>query len=202
MGMVGHGRTPAVEHGGDADARAEVFRVGGNRQQCLGRCLEQKVVDHRLVLIGDVGDWAWECEDEVEVADWQELGLARGEPVPRRGTLALGAVPVAAGVVGDRRVLAVLAACDVAAERHRSAALDRAHHLELAEADVTGVGGTPCGPVVAEDVRDIQGGTGRGRDGGYVAGSAFLPLLAPLGGWDRRSSGLSMLAIMPVATRV
>ena len=58
----------------------------------------------------------------------------------------------------------VLAARDVPAERHRSAALDGAHHLELAEADVTGVGGTPGGPVVAEDVRDLQCWAGQGRD--------------------------------------
>src|ERR687897_3643267 len=68
------------------------------------------------------------------------------------------------GVVGDLGMGTVLAASDVAAERHRSAALDGAHHLELAEADVTGVGGTPGGPVVAEDVRDLQCWAGQGRD--------------------------------------
>jgi len=45
----------------------------------------------------------------------------------------------------------------VSAERRRAAALDCAHHLELAEADVAAVGTTPSGPVVAEDVRDLQG---------------------------------------------
>src|ERR1700724_2268677 len=42
-------------------------------------------------------------------------------------------------------------------ERRRAAAPDRAHHLELAEADVAAVGVTPSGPVVAEDIRDLQG---------------------------------------------
>jgi len=59
-------------------------------------------------------------------------------------------------VVGDRRVGAVLAACDVSAEGRRAAALDVAHHLELEQAHVTAVGTTPRGPVVAEDVRDLQ----------------------------------------------
>ena len=53
-------------------------------------------------------------------------------------------------------VAAVLAGRDVAAERRRAATLDRRHHLELAEAEVTGIGGTPRGPVVAEDIRDLQ----------------------------------------------
>ena len=47
----------------------------------------------------------------------QELGLARGEPVVGRLALALGAVPVAVGVVGDVFVGAVDAAHDMAAER-------------------------------------------------------------------------------------
>jgi hypothetical protein len=51
---------------------------------------------------------------------------------------------------------AVLAARDVSAEGRRAAALDGAHHLELEQADVTAVGMTPRGPVVAEDIRDLQ----------------------------------------------
>jgi hypothetical protein len=65
-----------------------------------------------------------------------------------------------AAVVGDRGVGAILAARDVSAERRRAAALDGAHHLELVQADVTAVGMTPRGPVVAEDVRDLQSWTG------------------------------------------
>src|SRR5690242_8952970 len=67
-------------------------------------------------------------------------------------------MPVAAGVVGDGRVRAgvVLAAGDMAAERRRAAALDCAHHLQLVEADVSAVGFTPSGTVVAEDIRDLQ----------------------------------------------
>ena len=49
-------RAPGVEHGGDADAGAEVLGVGGDGDQRLGRGLEQQVVDDGLVLVGDVGD--------------------------------------------------------------------------------------------------------------------------------------------------
>jgi hypothetical protein len=44
-------------------------------------------------------------------------------------------------------------------ERRRAAALDRAHHLHLAEAHMTGVGATPGGAEVAEDIRDLQSWT-------------------------------------------
>ena len=40
--------------------------------------------------------------------------------------------------------------------RHRAAALDGAHHLQLVEADVAAVGITPGGTVVAEYLRDLH----------------------------------------------
>ena len=48
--VVGHRRAPGVQHGGDADAGAEMLRIGGDGQHRLGRRLEQQVVDHRLVV--------------------------------------------------------------------------------------------------------------------------------------------------------
>jgi hypothetical protein len=66
-----------------------------------------------------------------------------------------------AAVVGDGRVGTgvVLAAHDVPAEGRRAAALDRAHHLELAEAHMTAVGVAPSGAMIAKDIRDLQGWT-------------------------------------------
>ena len=49
---------------------------------------------------------------------------------------------------------------DMPTERRRAAALDGRHHLQLVEADVTGIGRTPCRPVLAEDIRDLQLRTG------------------------------------------
>ena len=52
--------------------------------------------------------------------------------------------------------LVVLAARDMAAERCRAAVLDRRHHLELAEADMAGVGLAPRRSMAAEDIRNLQ----------------------------------------------
>ncbi|MGY4286903.1 hypothetical protein ACVWXO_006123 [Bradyrhizobium sp. LM2.7] len=95
--VMGERRAPGVQHGGDADAGAEVLRIGGDRQQGLGRDLEQEIVDHRLVLVGDVGDGRRQREHDVIVRHRQQLGLAVGEPVLCGGALALRAMPVAAG---------------------------------------------------------------------------------------------------------
>jgi hypothetical protein len=53
--------------------------------------------------------------------------------------------------------------------------------------------------------RKISATSSAGRDmaaGGYAGGCSFRCLLRVFFGCARRSSGLSMLAIMPVATRV
>ena len=96
----------------------------------------------------------------------------------------------------------VLAACDVAAERHRAAALDRTHHLQLVEAHMAAVGLTPGGTVIAEDVRDLQSWSNHDRRR-YGAGGFSVSRFARLRrGAFRPSSGLSILAIIPIATRV
>ena len=55
-----------------------------------------------------------------------------------------------------RRVAAVRAALNVAAERGGAAVLDGRHHLELAETQMSGLLPAPSRSVVAEDVRDLQ----------------------------------------------
>ena len=125
----------------------------------------------------------------------QQVGLAVGEPILCSGALALRAVAVAAGIVGDTGIGAVLAARDMSTERCRAAALDRRHHLELVEADMAGIGPTPCRAVVAEDVRDLQRWT---RHVLLQAGGSVLSLSLAV----MRSSGLMTSLIVLVATRV
>src|SRR5712664_2802433 len=92
-------------------------------------------------------------------------------------------MPVTTGVVGDLRMaaLVVLAARDMAAERCRAAVLDRRHHLELAEADMAGIGLATCWSVAAQDIRDLQRWTGQDR--GPLCRRLVFPalLLGPLG---------------------
>ncbi len=153
---MGQRRAPGVEDAGKADPGTEMLGVCGDGDQGLGGALEQDAIDRGLVLVGDVADLSGQGEDHVIVWHQQQLGPARGEPVLGRGALALGTMPVAAGVVGDVAMTAVLAGCDMAAEGRGAAALDGRHDLELAEAHVAGVGYTPGRAVGAEDIRDLQ----------------------------------------------
>ena len=114
-----------------------------------------------------------------------------------------------AAVIGDAAVAAVLAALDMAAEGGGAAGLDRRHDLELAEADMAGMGRAPSGPVSAEDVGDLERGThgdqppglGPSSRGAPVLGVAIDRLCAPICAVIL-SSGLVTIRTILVATRV
>jgi hypothetical protein len=96
-------------------------------------------------------------ETKIATIHWKMLMPARQLPI--------NGFAHKAAVIGDLRVQAVLAAHDMAAESHRAAALDRRHHLQLAETDVTCIGLPPSRSMVAEDIRDLQGRTSHDRRG-------------------------------------
>jgi len=96
----------------------------------------------------------------------------------------------------------VLAARDMPTERRRATALDRTHHLQLVEADVPAIGLTPSRAVIAEDVRDLQSWLSHGRRRYGADGSSVFCLARLRRGALRPSRGLSILAIIPVATRL
>ena len=52
--MMRHRAAPRVQHRREADLRAQVLRISRNPQHRLAAGLEQQIVDHRLVGVGDV----------------------------------------------------------------------------------------------------------------------------------------------------
>src|SRR5277367_6676367 len=130
--------------------------VGGDGEHGLRRRPEQQVVHNRLVVESDVGEFGGNAENDVEVFDRQQVGLALGQPRARGGALALGAVPVAAAVIGDPLMAAVLAGLDMTAQSRRAAMLDRRHDLELMKAQVSGMGGPISGAGSTENVGDLD----------------------------------------------
>ena len=88
--------------------------------------------------------------------DRQEIGGASFQPALRGTALALGTVPVTAGVVGDLRLCATRAAQGMTAQRRAAAVLHGRHDLELTETEVAALLVPPCRPVGAEDIRDLR----------------------------------------------
>ncbi|MBB4201131.1 hypothetical protein GGD83_004969 [Rhodoblastus sphagnicola] len=145
-----------MQYGGEADAGAEMFGIGGDGRQRLGRRLEQQIVDGGLVLERDLRDRGRHGEDDVEIGNRQQVGFAVLQPSSSGGGLTLRAVPVATGIVGDARVRAILAALDMTAERRGAAMFDRRHHLQLGEADMARVGFAPVRSMGVKNVGDLQ----------------------------------------------
>src|SRR6202035_3991569 len=83
------------------------------------------------------------------------------KPCRRSRPLAFGAVPIAAGIIGDACVRTVLAALDMTTEGGSATNLDCRHDPPLGQAHVAGVGGAPRLTMAAEDVRDLQLGSPR-----------------------------------------
>lgn len=156
--VVGHGRTPGVQDGGDADPRAKMLRIGRDGPHRLGCRLEQQIVDQRLVVKGDGGDLGRQGEHDMEIAHRQQIRFPRFQPRSRRRALTLRTMPVTTAVVSDPPVPAVGAGFDVPAQRSGSAMLDRRHDLELVQTQVSGMDGPIGRPGSAEDVGDLEGG--------------------------------------------
>ena len=131
VGMMRERRAPGVQDQGHPDACAQMPGIGGDGAQGLGGDLEEQPIDHRLVVIRDGADGRGQGEHHVVIVHRQQLGLPRLEPAARGTALALRAMPVAAGVVGDLVGAAAFAAQDMPAQRRAAALLDGRHDLEL-----------------------------------------------------------------------
>ena len=165
-----------------------MFWVGSDDADRLGRRLEQDVVDERLVLESDRRDWRRHGEDDMEIGNRQQFGAAICKPLEARETLALRAMSIAAGIVGDADLAAILAPLDMTAERRRSACLDRGHDLALIEGEPVALRSAKRIAVAAE----------------MSATSSFERMRAGYSGginWhESRSKGHGVLAIRFVAT--
>jgi hypothetical protein len=95
-----------MQDGGDADLGAEVTRIAGKGGERVHDGAEQQTIEAALIGADQGIEVVGYGEDDVEVRDRQQqrlLGLAPG----RLGDgLALGAVPIAAGVIDGAGALA------------------------------------------------------------------------------------------------
>src|SRR6202521_382945 len=94
MGMEPELLIPGMQHGEEADFRAEVFRTASDFEKCFCTGAEQQIVDDFLVLQSQWSELRRKCEDHMDVARGEKFSLTcRG--------LTLRAVSIAAAVVAD-----------------------------------------------------------------------------------------------------
>ena len=125
---------PGVQHHGDAQLRLQA--AAPQLQQRLARPLEQGAEEGLGLVAHQAPQLPRQREHHVEVRHRQHPLRARTNPLLLRQRLALGAVPVPAGVV--RRVLMSTAGplVDMPAQGRRAAALDGAQHALLGHAQL------------------------------------------------------------------
>ena len=164
--VMGQGLAPAVQDCDHAGLGAEIFGIGSDGADRLGRGLEEDIVDDRLVLQGDRCERGRHGEDEMEIRDWQKFGAAIGQPLGAREPLALGTVPIAAGIIGDTDLAAVLALLDMPAERRGAARLDGGHDAALGLREPAALRRAERIAVAAENIRHLQ-------DGAHAPGSVW-----------------------------
>jgi len=93
--------------------------------------VEENPVDHFFVLIGEGGNLFRHGEDDVEILDGEEFGLTVLEPLGAGEGLALGAMAIAAAMIGGALVAAGVTLLQVAAQGGSTAEFDGAHHAPL-----------------------------------------------------------------------
>jgi len=101
MGMEPELLIPGMQHGEEADFRAEVFRIASDFEKCFCTGAEQQIVDRFLVLQSQWRELRRKCEDHMDVARREKFSLTCGDPTFSGCGLTLRAVSIAAAVVGN-----------------------------------------------------------------------------------------------------
>ena len=89
VGMKEQILSPTVQHGEEADLGAQMFGIGSDGGQGLGRGSEQNAVDEIFVLVSNGGDLFGEREDDMKIRESGEFPLSVFRPIrhaPRTGT--------------------------------------------------------------------------------------------------------------------
>src|SRR5260370_32544768 len=94
-----------------------MFGVCGNFHQGFGGGAKEYAVNYPLVLEGQGSNHLGQREDDVKVPDRQQLSGALFEPRRACCALALRAMAIAAGAIGDPAVPAAAALFDLATTR-------------------------------------------------------------------------------------
>src|SRR5258708_20557715 len=125
MGMEPELLAPGVQHGEEADFRAEVSRIASDFEKCFRTGAEQQTVDDFLILQSQCRELGRKCEDHMDVARQEKFSLTCSDPAFPGSGLTLRAVPVSARPFRDRgprpaeaAPIEMTAECSAAAARH------------------------------------------------------------------------------------
>jgi hypothetical protein len=97
--MEVHFTPPGMENADISDVSTEIFAVGSQFPQCIGRCVIQGIIQKLLVAVDDRIQFLRDSEDHMEVWRFQYIFPAGIYPLFLWKLLAHGTAPVTAGII-------------------------------------------------------------------------------------------------------
>ncbi len=153
MGRIDEGPGPGVEDAADAQEPPDIMGGCGERDARVGRGAAQHVVQGLLVAADQLPQLLGQGQDDMTGGDWQACLPPLCQPHRGVMTVARGATPVAAGVVGIVLLTAVLPRPQVSAQGLGPAVDQISHRAALAGQESRAKPLLRGEPIAPEDVR-------------------------------------------------
>src|SRR5271169_3405530 len=120
VGMKEQILSPTVKDSEEADLGAQMFGIGSDGGQGLGRGSEQNAVDEIFVLVSHGRDLFGEREDDVKIVRLEDFRFPFFEPFRTRQGLAFGAMSIAAAIVAGTLEWTAVAVLEMTAQGGRA----------------------------------------------------------------------------------
>ena len=130
--MVNQVTSPGMQDANQPDLPAKMTRMLSQFLCSLRRSLKEQGIQHFLVAANQHTQFGWQCECQKKILDRQQQFPLHFQPVLGLRMLALGAMPIAAGVITVLKLLASRTAIDLSAQCFGTAVLNSPHGLVVA----------------------------------------------------------------------
>src|SRR5215475_12874175 len=158
VGMEPELLIPSMQHGEEADFRAEVFRIASDFEKCFGTGAKQQVVNDFLVLQSQCSKLRRKREDHMDVARRKKFSLTCGDPAFPGRSLTLRAVAIAAAVVGDGGPMpAAGALVEMTAECGGATARNGQQHFDVLPAEPLAISFDEGSSRAADEIGHLEG---------------------------------------------
>jgi len=158
--MVQQRLAPRVEDAEKAERGTQVLRRTRDLEECGGTGLEEEVIHHPFVLQRENRQRVGQGEDDMGVADRQQLAFTLLEPLVARVRQALWAMSIATRVEGDGAMSARGTAIEVPAQGGGPAVRDGTQHTQVLRREPGAMGLDEACPVLTNDVGHLEGWPG------------------------------------------
>src|SRR5580700_4261158 len=147
-----------MQHGEEADFRAEVFRIASDFEKCFCTGAEQQIVDDFLILQSQWRELRRKREDHMDIARRKKFFLTCCNPAFPGSGLTLRAVPISAGVIRDGGAMtAASALIEMTAECGGATARNGQQHFAVLPAEPLAVSFDEGSSCAADEIGHLEG---------------------------------------------